>query len=345
MGRGGITYWRDRAGVTKSEDMSSSTTGSASASVVLTLAFTLTVTAMLALDLGVFNRKPREPTFLESIAWTGAWIALACAFGLGVTLHLGPGKGLEFFTAYLLEKALSIDNLFVLLLVFGHFAIPPAGQRRALSAGVVGAFVLRTVLIAGGTSLVARFHVLTYALGALLVVSAVKLARDKQEPKQDEAPESRTERLARMMLPVSTRLDGARFFTREGGMLRVTPLLVAVLVIEVTDVVFAMDSIPAVLGVTTNRFVALTSNLFAVLGLRSLFFVVAGLLARLRHLKVGLALVLLFVGGKMLGSFVFEVPTLASLLVVAAILSGATIASLLYPARTTERTDHHASRP
>jgi tellurite resistance protein TerC len=305
-------------------------------SAALWLAFALTVISMLAVDLGFFQRGAREPTFKESLAWSAAWVALATTFGLGVAAHLGASKGLEFFTAYLLEKALSIDNLFVLMLVFAHFAIPATAQRRALAAGVVGAVVLRGALIVGGTSLVARFHPLTYLLGALLVLAAIKLVRTKEDAEQ--APESLTERVARRALPVSRRLDGARFFTREDGALRVTPLLVAVLVIEVTDVVFALDSIPAVLGVTSDSFIALTSNLFAVLGLRSLFFLVSALLARLRHLKTGLALVLLFVGGKMLGSFAFDVPVGASLLVVAFLLGGATLASLRAPTRQDERT-------
>jgi tellurite resistance protein TerC len=197
---------------------------------------------------------------------------------------------------------------------------------------------LRTLLIVGGTSLVARFHWLTYGLGGLLVLAAIKLARGDRDAEEEMAPKSFTERVARGLLPVSSRLDGARFLTRERGLLRVTPLLVAVLVIEVTDVVFALDSIPAVLGVTSDAFIALTSNLFAVLGLRSLFFLVAGLLARLRHLKTGLALVLVFVGGKMLGSFVFDVPVGLSLVVVALILGGATLASLRSPRRQDERT-------
>jgi tellurite resistance protein TerC len=333
MGRAGITYWRARLVVPKADDMTLSHAGSAA----LWVAFALTVASMLAIDLGLGQRRSREPSFKESLAWSAVWVALACVFGLGVSAHLGAAKGAEFFTAYLLEKALSIDNLFVLILIFGRFAIPASAQRRALTAGVVGAFVLRASLILGGTSLVARFHPLTYLLGGLLVLAAVKLARERPGGEAD-APESFTERVARTVLPVSSRLDGARFFTRERGRPLVTPLLVAVLVIEVTDVVFALDSIPAVLGVTSDPMVALTSNLFAVLGLRSLFFLVAGLLARLRYLKTGLALVLLFVGGKMLASFAVDVPVVASLLVVALILAGATLASLHRSTRRNERT-------
>ena len=192
--------------------MTLSHTGSAA----LWLAFTLTVASMLALDLGVFRRAPREPTFKESVAWSAAWVALAMAFGAGVTAHLGAAKGLQFFTAYLLEKALSIDNLFVLLLIFGHFAIPAPAQRKALSAGVIGAFVLRSALIIGGTSLVSRFHVLTYLLGGVLIAAALKLGRS-DEPGDNAASESLTERVARRFLPTSSRLDGSRFFTREGA--------------------------------------------------------------------------------------------------------------------------------
>jgi tellurite resistance protein TerC len=334
MNWAGIIYWCDEAIFPRVKGMSLPTTGSAG----LWLAFALTVTSLLAIDLGVFQRRPREPTFKESLAWSATWIALALTFGVGVSASLGLAKGLEFFTAYVLEKTLSVDNLFVLLLIFGHFAIPVAAQRKALAAGVVGAFVLRTALILGGVSLVSRFHALTYLLGALLVVAAVKLVRTESDDATEAAPESVTERVARKIFPVTKRLDGARFFTREAGAFRVTPLFVAVLVIEVTDVVFALDSIPAVLGVTSDPFVALTSNLFAVLGLRSLFFLVSGLLARLRHLKTGLALVLLFVGGKMLGSFAFDVPVGVSLAIVSLLLGGATLASLRTPTPRNGRT-------
>jgi len=292
----------------------------------LWFAFALTVLFMLAIDLGFFQRQPHPPTTKEAVAWSAVWLALAATFGAGVTLQLGTAKGVQFFTAYLLEKALSIDNLFVMVLVFGYFNIPAWAQRKVLVAGVIGAFVLRTLLIVPGASLVSRFHFLIYILGALLVFAAYKLIRD--ESSDEPQKEGFIERVARRVFRVSPSLDGTRFFTRHGGLLFATPLLVTLLVIEATDVVFALDSIPAVLGATTDPFIALTSNLFAVLGLRSLYFLLPKLLARLRHLKIGLSLVLFFVGGKMLASFAFEVPAGASLLVITCVLGGSALASL-----------------
>jgi tellurite resistance protein TerC len=321
------------------EDMPLALAGNAAA----WLAFALTVSSMLALDMGVFQRKPRAPTVREAAAWSAVWVALAVVFGLGVSARLGAAKGAQFFTAYVLETALSVDNLFVVLLVFAQLSIPAWAQRKALAAGVVGAFVLRGALLVGGTALVARFHALTYALGALLVFAAVKLARDA--PSEDEPPApSLAERALRRVLPVSRSLDGTKLFTREAGRLHATPLFVAVVVLEVADFVFALDSIPAVLGVTSDPFVALTSNLFAVLGLRALFFLVADLLARLRHLKTGLALVLAFVGGRMVLSFALDVPPVASLLVVVSILGGAALASLRSSPAPQGGEAHHEDR-
>lgn len=317
---------------------------------VLVAAFAAAVLFLLALDLGVLQRTPRDPTFRRSAAWTAVWFGLAVAFGAGVTGRMGAEHGVAFFSAYLVEQALSVDNMLVLIVIFAQFRVPPAAQRKALVAGVLGAVVLRTALVVGGASLIAQVHAVTYLLGAVLVATAVKLALSGDAP-EEEARERRpglVERIARRVLPVSRDFDGTRLFTREavavpgaGGAAgagartrlawRVTPLLIVVLVIEVTDLVFALDSVPAVLGVTSDPFIALTSNLFAVLGLRSLFFVVSGLLARLRHLQTGLVLILLFIGIKMIASVAIEIPVAASLLVITTILGGAVFASLRAP--------------
>ncbi|HWU87663.1 MAG TPA: TerC/Alx family metal homeostasis membrane protein [Kofleriaceae bacterium] len=309
------------------------------------------VLLLLALDLGVLARTPRDPTLRRSAAWTAVWFGLAVAFGAGVTARLGAEHGVAFFSAYLVEQALSVDNLLVLIVIFAQFRVPPAAQRKALVAGVLGAVVLRTALVVGGASLIEQVHAVTYLLGAVLVATAVKLALSG-DAKAQEAGEPRpglVERIARRVLPVSRSLDGTRLLTREavpvpggGGRTRlawrVTPLLIVILVIEVTDLVFALDSVPAVLGVTSDPFLALTSNLAAVLGLRSLFFVVSGLLARLRHLQTGLVLILLFIGIKMLASFAVEIPARASLLVITTLLGGAVLASLRAP--RAERPQH-----
>lgn len=314
------------------------------------------VLLLLALDLGVLRRTPRDPTFRSSAIWTTVWFGLAVAFGAGLTARMGTEHGVAFFSAYLVEQALSVDNMLVLIVIFAQFRVPPAAQRKALVAGVLGAVVLRTGLVVGGASLLAQIHALTYLLGAVLVATAVKLALSG-DAAVEEAGERRpglVERLARRIIPVSRSLDGTRLFTREavpvpvpggGGSatrlaLRATPLLIVVLVIEVTDLVFALDSVPAVLGVTSDPFVALTSNLFAVLGLRSLFFVVSGLLSRLRYLQTGLVLILLFIGTKMLVSFAVEIPVGASLLVISTLLGGAVLASLRAPRTQAERPQH-----
>jgi tellurite resistance protein TerC len=337
MDRGGIIYWRDRAAIAICWSMTLLQTGSAG----LWLAFALTVSSMLAIDLGVLQRRPRAPTMVESLAWSAVWVVLAALFGLVVTLRLGPALGAQFFTAYVVEKALSVDNLFVLVLVFGHFGIPEGAQRKVLMSGVVGAVVLRTTLLVLGAAIVARFHPVTYAIGALLVVTAVKVLRDRGDdgalapasPSDPAAPatprgDGLVVRIVRRIVPVAPSLDGARFFTRRHGALLATPLLLALVAVEAADIVFAFDSIPAVLGVTTSPMIALTSNVFAILGLRSLYFILAGALARVRHLKTGVGLVLLFVGLKMAVSFAIDVSAGVSLLVIAGILAGATIASL-----------------
>lgn len=302
-------------------------------------AFLLLVLFVLALDLGLLRRTPRDPTLRESALWTAVWVGLAAAFGLGVAARMGPDQGLAFASAYLVEQSLSVDNLLVIAVIFTQFAVPPAAQRKALIAGVLGAVVMRTALILGGASLIAHFHAVTYLLGAVLVATAVKLALGGSAGPSGEAGEAAVtaprrpglvERLVRRVLPVSPGYDGTRLLSRDAasGRLRATPLLIVVLVIELTDLVFALDSVPAVLGVTPDPFIALTSNLFAVLGLRSLFFVVSGLLSRLRYLQAGLVLILCFIGTKMLVSFAIHIPVAASLLVILVLLGGAVAASL-----------------
>jgi len=274
----------------------------------LLVVFAVPVALVLAVDLGVFQRTPRDPTFREAVAWTAIWVALAAVFGLALTAHLGPARGAEYVAAYLVEQALSVDNLLVLMVIFGQLAIPRASQRKVLAAGVLGAFAFRIALVAGGAELANRFSVVGYVLGGALVAMAYKLARGGE----DKSPPA-IARWLRRLIPASH------------------PILLAIVVVELTDIVFALDSIPAVLGVTTHPVVAVTSNLFAVLGLRSLYFVIAGLLGRLRHLEAGLAVVLAFVGLKMLVGFAIEVPVAVELAVIASILGGAVALSLRAP--------------
>ncbi|MBS2018723.1 MAG: TerC/Alx family metal homeostasis membrane protein [Deltaproteobacteria bacterium] len=308
----------------------------------------LGVTALLALDLGLLRKKARDPSPKEALVWTGVWFGLACVFGLAVTLTMGGARGAEFFTAYFVEQSLSVDNLFVMMIVFASLGIPASSQRKVLVAGILGAAVLRAVLIFVGAAAVARFHVLGYALGALLVVSGVKLLREALRPKSDgpeEAPKvarGAVGLLARV-LPVTDRDPEGRFTVVIDGVRHATLLLVALVTIEVADVVFALDSIPAVLGVSSDPFVVLASNVFAILGLRSMYFALAGLLARLRYLKHGLAAVLVIVGLKMLLAAAWTMPTWLSLVLVLGTLVVAAVASFVVSRGTLERNQEHAS--
>ena len=256
-------------------------------------------------------------------------------FGVGLTVELGPAKGLEFFTAYLVEQALSVDNLFVMMLIFAQLAVPRSAQRRVLVWGILGAVVLRGALVFTGTALVTRFHFLTYALGALLVVAAVKLLRDirkaddRAEPDDVPPPApSLLHALLGRVLPITKGFEHARFTVVKNGVRHATPLLLALVTIEVADAVFALDSIPAVFGVTTDPLVVLTSNVFAVLGLRSLFFALSGLLDDLVYLKHGLAVVLVLVGVKMLAAAVWTAPAWLTLVTLTVVLGVAVVASL-----------------
>jgi tellurite resistance protein TerC len=289
--------------------------------------FLVFVAAMLALDLGVFHRKDKAISIKHALAWTAVWIALALVFDTGIYAFFGRERALEFLTGYLVEKSLSVDNIFVFVVIFGALAIPPALQHRVLFWGILGALALRAAMILGGAALLDRFHWLVYVFGAFLIVTGIKMLRAHEAPLSPE--DSRLLQLVRRVIPASAELRGHHFFTREDGRLLGTPLFVCLVLIEITDVIFAVDSIPAILAISTDTFIVFTSNIFAVLGLRSLYFALAGAAEKVHYLKVGLAGVLLFVGAKMLLSRVFHVPALVSLLVIALILGVAVLASWL----------------
>jgi tellurite resistance protein TerC len=282
-----------------------------------------------------------EPTLKSALLRSGFWIALAALFGLGVTLHLGTQRGMEFYTGYLLEQALSVDNLFVMMLVFARFQVPRAAQRRVLTWGIAGVVVLRGFMILTGTALIGTFHALTYVLGAVLLYSAYKLARDIADGDHgggdDDSTGSiaaRVRRVVGRVIPLSDSYEGDRFTVVKQGVRYATPLLLALVTIEIADAIFALDSIPAVFGVTTDRFIVFSSNLFAVLGLRSMYFALSGLFERLRYLQHGLVGVLGLIGMKMLVAAVWPMPAWVSLVSVAVILGGAIAASLLIPSTT-----------
>jgi tellurite resistance protein TerC len=291
------------------------------------------VVMMLALDLGVFHRKDRAISTREALAWTGVWIGLALLFNLFIWVRFGGEKALEFLTGYVIEKSLSVDNLFVFVVIFGTFAIPAAYQHRVLFWGILTALVLRAVMILGGVALIERFHWLVYVFGAFLVVTGIRLFAERGEHPHPER--SRVFRLFRRMVPSTSRMEGHSFFVREAGKLVATPLFMALVLIELSDVVFAVDSIPAIFAVTLDPFIVFTSNIFAILGLRSLYFAMASLLDRFTYLKTGLSAVLVFVGAKMLAAPWVKVHPAVSLAVVLVILGGAVALSLVKTRRGT----------
>jgi tellurite resistance protein TerC len=291
--------------------------------------FGVVVATMLALDLGVFHRKAHTVRGREAAIWSVVWISVALLFNLGIYFRSGSDRGLEFFQAWLIEKALSVDNLFVFLAAFSFFAVPENLQHRVLFWGILGALVTRGLFIAVGAVLLAAFHWVTYIFGVFLVLTAVRLLFGGDEEVRPE--KNPVLILFRRFVRSTPNYDGPHFLVRHGGKLFATPLLTVLVVIEATDVVFAVDSIPAVFGVTRDVFIVYTSNIFAVLGLRALTFLVARLVQRLRYLKVGLALVLAFVGAKMLIADRYRISDLVSLLVVAGLITFAALLSLLVP--------------
>ena len=297
---------------------------------MLWLGFGIFVFLMLVLDLGVFHRKAHEISHREAFIWTVAWIALALIFYAGVHLYLGKQRGLEFFTGYVIEYALSVDNLFIFLLIFRYFTVPVRLQHRVLFWGIIGALAMRLPFILLGTVLLAKFEWVAYLLGAIVILGGIKMMKEEEV---EVHPERNVMlRIVRRFVPIAFHDTGDGLFVRRDGRTWATPLLLVLVVVEATDLVFAADSIPAVLAVTRDPFIAFTSNIFAILGLRSLYMLIASSIDRFRYLKYGLGLVLVFVGVKMMLAHYLTIPILASLLVVAALLGGSIILSFLRPA-------------
>jgi len=291
--------------------------------------FNAFVLAMLALDLGVFHRRAYAVSFREAVVWSGVWVALAMAFNVLIYFWRGPQPALEFFSGYILEKSLSMDNLFLIAVIFSSMAVPAAYQHRILFWGVLGALVMRAALIAAGIAVVSRFDWVVYAFGGLLVITGARLFHQGNEPSHPEP--NPLVRLARRLLPIAEQGAGTSkpsFFVRRGGRLLATPLFLAIVMVEATDLVLALDSIPAVFGVTHDPFVVYTSNVFAVMGLRSLYFVIARALSKLHYLRTGLSTILVFMGMKMLLGHFYKVPVWLSLIVICAIATISVVASL-----------------
>ncbi len=283
---------------------------------------------MLVFDLAVLNRRSHRPGFREALIWSAVWIGLAIAFAVIVFFWRGHDSTLEFVTGYVVELSLSVDNLFVFLMIFRYFKVPDNQQHKVLFWGIVGALVMRGLFILAGVSLIARFEWITYLFGALLVYSGIKLLRQGEAEIHPE--KNPVLRVLRKVLPVTRDYEGGKFFVRRAG-LYATPLFVALIVIETSDLLFAVDSIPAVLAITRNAFIVFTSNVFAILGLRSMYFALAGLLELFHYLHYGISLVLVLVGVKMLSSHYFEVPTIWTLAAVVGVLGMSVLVSVLRP--------------
>lgn len=299
------------------------------------LGFNVLILFLLALDLGVFNRKAHAVSIREALGWSAVWVSLAVGFGLWIGQSMGRQSMLEFYAGYLVEQALSVDNLFVFILIFGFFKIERALQHRVLFWGILGALIMRGMMIGAGAALIARFHGIIYVFGAFLVYTGVKMAFGAVSSVEPEA--NPVIRLVRRVFPITARFHGDRFFVREaltpGGAVRMvaTPLFVVLALVETTDVVFALDSIPAVFGVTRSPFLVYTSNVFAILGLRSMFFVLSNVIGKFHLLKYGLSVVLAFVGVKMLLSELYPIGIGPALGFVAGILTTSIVLSLIIP--------------
>jgi len=296
---------------------------------LLWVGFTVFVLAMLALDLGVFHRRAHAVHVREALLWTLVWISLAMIFNVGVYFWFGSERALEFLTGYVIEKALSVDNIFVFLVIFSYFAVPAALQHRVLFWGILGALVMRAIFIFLGAALLQQFHWVMYVFGAFLLFTGVKLLLQRGSEVHPER--NPLFQLFRRMVPSVSDYRGSHFTVVEAGKRYATPLLLVLVAIEATDLVFAVDSIPAVFAITRDPFIVYTSNIFAILGLRALYFALAGVMGRFHYLRVGLALVLAFVGAKMMLTDLYKIPIVASLAVVAALLAGSVVASLIRP--------------
>ncbi|TSA23440.1 TerC family protein [bacterium] len=294
--------------------------------------FTAAIIALLLVDLGLFQRKERDIKIKEALGWSAVWITLALLFNVGLFFWHGKEASLQFLTGYLIELTLSVDNLFVFVLIFMYFKVPTQYQHKVLFWGIIGAQVMRGLLIGLGVALIWKFHWILYLFGIFLVFTGVKMGF------QNEAAEISPERnilvrIFRKFMPITAGYHGSRFFVKLDGRRYATLLFVVVLVVETTDLLFALDSIPAIFAITTDPFIVYTSNIFAILGLRSLYFALAGLMNLFHYLKIGLAVVLTFVGTKMLLAEVFPIPIMLTLLVVGGVILLSVLASLIWPKR------------
>jgi tellurite resistance protein TerC len=294
---------------------------------LLWIGFNLFVLALLAIDLGVFHRKAHVVSVKEAAIWSAVWISLSLLFNLGLYFWLGSEVALQFFTGYVIEKSLSVDNIFVFVLIFSAFAVPAVYQHRVLFWGILGALVMRGTLIVAGAALIEQFHWIIYVFGAFLIFTGVRMALHRDEEIHPE--NNPLLNILRRRLPVTETYEKDHFWVRRAGKLMITPLLLVLVLVESTDLIFAVDSIPAIFAVTTDPFIVYTSNVFAILGLRSLYFLLAGVIDKFHYLKLGLSAVLTFVGVKMVIVDFYKIPTPVSLSVIVGLLAIAVVASLV----------------
>jgi tellurite resistance protein TerC len=285
------------------------------------------VVAMLALDLGFFQRKPHKPSLREALVWSMVWVGLALLFNAGLYLWFGPQSALEFFTGYLIEKALSIDNVFVILVILTYLAVPAELHHKILFWGIFGALVMRCFFVVAGAALLRNFHWTIYIFGGLLLITGLRLFLHRES--RFEPLKNPLVRLFSAIIPVVKEYRGTSFTMIEAGRRHATPLLLALVAVEASDLLFALDSIPAIFAITPDPFIVFTSNVFAMLGLRSLYFLLAGIIGRFRYLKAGLALTLAFVGVKMLVAALYDIPIVWSLGVVASLIGGSILLSVV----------------
>jgi tellurite resistance protein TerC len=298
------------------------------------IAFNVFVLGMLALDLGVFHRKAHTVSIKEASIWSVVWVCLAMIFNVGIYFAWGSEKALEFLTGYVIEKSLSVDNLFVFLMIFQYFSTPSQYQHRVLFWGILGALILRAIFIAAGAALLATFHWMIYVFGAFLVVTGIKMllqGDEKIEPEKNPVV-----RLFEKWVPISKEYDGQKFFVRRQGKIHATLLMLVLIVVETTDVIFAVDSIPAIFAITDDPFIVYTSNVFAILGLRALYFMLAGVMEMFVYLKVGLSFVLCFVGAKMMLVDIYKIPVGVSLSVIGGVLLLSILASWVIKPKQTK---------
>jgi tellurite resistance protein TerC len=297
---------------------------------LLWVVFNIFVFGMLALDLGLFHRKAHEIKIKEALIWSAVWIVVAIIFNFGVYYYLGSDAALKFLTGYVLERSLSVDNLFVFLLIFSYFRVPAAYQHKVLFWGIIGALLMRALFIVTGITLIEKFHFTIYVFGAFLIYTGIKMAIEKDSEINPE--HNPVLKLFRRFIPVTSNYEGSKFFTKSKGRNMATPLFIVLIVVETTDVIFAVDSIPAILAITTDSFIVYSSNIFAILGLRALYFALAGIMQIFHYLNYGLSIVLVFVGVKMLLSETqYKIPLPLALGIIGGVLALSVIASIIWP--------------